>query len=395
MIDRDGDENYEPYLVPLTGGFPRPLAPDAFAGRRSHLLDFDPKASLRVLRVGVARGVAEQGVQGPSRKRRGRDARRERLRRVRRGLEPRPHARDPRGRLHRRRHHPVRARWQRWAPRPLPNAARGARGGGRIPSPRRTFSALRRERQRPRAPRASPTTPAASASWTSTARARSSPLRSRASGTKALASSRASHIWRAIATRPLQHRRLLLGVRSALRRAGRARPRSSVCSSARTSSREASSTASTTTRIRSVRAHVLHGHAAHAALRAGCSGRAACPEDERAPARHLAGDALVRRGRVLRVARRAPRLRASLPSGGGARLRGAEAARVLRPRRPSEPGAAELRLVLHAPHPDPHARGLRGLRPQRARVERSTGSATRSTSTATGADRTCSTTSTR
>ena len=46
MIDRDGDENYEPYLVPLAGGFPRPLAPDAFAGRRSHLLDFDPKASV-------------------------------------------------------------------------------------------------------------------------------------------------------------------------------------------------------------------------------------------------------------------------------------------------------------------------------------------------------------
>jgi dipeptidyl aminopeptidase/acylaminoacyl peptidase len=46
MIDRDGDENYEPYLVPLTGGFPRPLAPEAFAGRRSHLLDFDPKASI-------------------------------------------------------------------------------------------------------------------------------------------------------------------------------------------------------------------------------------------------------------------------------------------------------------------------------------------------------------
>src|SRR5262245_60296493 len=46
MIDRDGDENYEPYLIPLAGGFPRPLAPESFAGRRSHLLDFDPKTSV-------------------------------------------------------------------------------------------------------------------------------------------------------------------------------------------------------------------------------------------------------------------------------------------------------------------------------------------------------------
>jgi pimeloyl-ACP methyl ester carboxylesterase len=42
MIDRDGDENYEPCLVPLDGGFPAPLA-DEFAGRRSHLAEIDPK----------------------------------------------------------------------------------------------------------------------------------------------------------------------------------------------------------------------------------------------------------------------------------------------------------------------------------------------------------------
>jgi pimeloyl-ACP methyl ester carboxylesterase len=46
MIDRDGDENYEPYVIPLEGGFPQPLAPDAFSGRRSHLVDFDPKANV-------------------------------------------------------------------------------------------------------------------------------------------------------------------------------------------------------------------------------------------------------------------------------------------------------------------------------------------------------------
>ncbi len=46
LIDKDGDENYEPFVLPLSGGFPEPLAPDAFAGRRSHLLDFDPKTNV-------------------------------------------------------------------------------------------------------------------------------------------------------------------------------------------------------------------------------------------------------------------------------------------------------------------------------------------------------------
>jgi dipeptidyl aminopeptidase/acylaminoacyl peptidase len=41
MIDSDGDENYEPYVVPLAGGFPEPLARDTFARHRSHLVDFD------------------------------------------------------------------------------------------------------------------------------------------------------------------------------------------------------------------------------------------------------------------------------------------------------------------------------------------------------------------
>jgi len=46
MIDSDGDENYKPFLVPLDGGFPQPLASEFFRDRRSHLLDFDPKASV-------------------------------------------------------------------------------------------------------------------------------------------------------------------------------------------------------------------------------------------------------------------------------------------------------------------------------------------------------------
>jgi pimeloyl-ACP methyl ester carboxylesterase len=41
MIDHDGDENYVPFLVPLEGGFPEPLAAETFHGRRSHLIEVD------------------------------------------------------------------------------------------------------------------------------------------------------------------------------------------------------------------------------------------------------------------------------------------------------------------------------------------------------------------
>jgi pimeloyl-ACP methyl ester carboxylesterase len=45
MIDRDGDERYEPFLIPLDGGFPEPLAGETFSGRRSHLVDVDESAA--------------------------------------------------------------------------------------------------------------------------------------------------------------------------------------------------------------------------------------------------------------------------------------------------------------------------------------------------------------
>src|SRR5947207_7380948 len=41
VIDRDGDENYEPFFIPIDGGFPEALAPDSFGGRRSHLVEVD------------------------------------------------------------------------------------------------------------------------------------------------------------------------------------------------------------------------------------------------------------------------------------------------------------------------------------------------------------------
>ena len=46
MLDHDGDENYEPLMIPLEGGFPEPLNADVFGGKRSHLLSVDPDAGI-------------------------------------------------------------------------------------------------------------------------------------------------------------------------------------------------------------------------------------------------------------------------------------------------------------------------------------------------------------
>ncbi len=43
MIDRDGDENYQPFTVPLEGGFPEPLFGDRFAGMQLTLSHCDPE----------------------------------------------------------------------------------------------------------------------------------------------------------------------------------------------------------------------------------------------------------------------------------------------------------------------------------------------------------------
>jgi pimeloyl-ACP methyl ester carboxylesterase len=46
MMDRDGDENYRPFVIPIEGGFPEPLAVVSFDGYRSHLMDVDPDAAI-------------------------------------------------------------------------------------------------------------------------------------------------------------------------------------------------------------------------------------------------------------------------------------------------------------------------------------------------------------
>jgi len=51
MIDSDGDENYVPYVIPIDGGFPEPLAPEAFAGSRSHLVHVDDATDIAYFAV--------------------------------------------------------------------------------------------------------------------------------------------------------------------------------------------------------------------------------------------------------------------------------------------------------------------------------------------------------
>jgi pimeloyl-ACP methyl ester carboxylesterase len=46
MLDRDGDENYEPFLLPVEGGFPEPLDADELGRFRSHLTEIDPDAGI-------------------------------------------------------------------------------------------------------------------------------------------------------------------------------------------------------------------------------------------------------------------------------------------------------------------------------------------------------------
>ncbi len=46
MIDKDGDENYQPMTIPINGGFPEPAFGDRFDNSRVHLGKCDPKKNL-------------------------------------------------------------------------------------------------------------------------------------------------------------------------------------------------------------------------------------------------------------------------------------------------------------------------------------------------------------
>ena len=49
MLDRDGDENYQPMLIPLEGGIPEPPFGAAFDGYRVRCLESDPERNLAYL----------------------------------------------------------------------------------------------------------------------------------------------------------------------------------------------------------------------------------------------------------------------------------------------------------------------------------------------------------
>jgi hypothetical protein len=51
MIDRDGDENYQPCTVRLDGGIPEALFPNRFEGQQVNLVHCDPERDLACLAV--------------------------------------------------------------------------------------------------------------------------------------------------------------------------------------------------------------------------------------------------------------------------------------------------------------------------------------------------------
>src|SRR5512143_1594675 len=46
MLDKDGDENYQPMLIPLSGGYPEPAFDNYFENYRVHLGNCDPKQQI-------------------------------------------------------------------------------------------------------------------------------------------------------------------------------------------------------------------------------------------------------------------------------------------------------------------------------------------------------------
>ena len=80
-----------------------------------------------------------------------------------------------------------------------------------------------------------------------------------------------------------------------------------------------------------------------------------CPTHARAAPGHRTGPAFPRRGCVVQQLRRRARFGAAVSARGRPGLRGAAAGRLLHPRRSAQPGAARLHLVLHAADPVLHA----------------------------------------
>jgi pimeloyl-ACP methyl ester carboxylesterase len=46
MLDQDGDEKYQPMLIPMTGGYPEPMLEEVFKDYRCHLVESDSKKNI-------------------------------------------------------------------------------------------------------------------------------------------------------------------------------------------------------------------------------------------------------------------------------------------------------------------------------------------------------------
>ena len=64
MIDHDGDENYQPMLIPETGGFPEPAFGNTFANYRVHLMDCDPDRNIVYLSAESRSGPMQETYRG-------------------------------------------------------------------------------------------------------------------------------------------------------------------------------------------------------------------------------------------------------------------------------------------------------------------------------------------
>ena len=60
MIDRDGDENYQPVLIPIEGGLPEPLAGDRFVGQQVNCVHCDAERNLACFQVDTRTGPVQE-----------------------------------------------------------------------------------------------------------------------------------------------------------------------------------------------------------------------------------------------------------------------------------------------------------------------------------------------
>jgi len=60
MIDSDGDENYQPMLIPLEGGIPEPLAGERFRAQQVNCIHCDPEQNLACFQVDPRRDPVQQ-----------------------------------------------------------------------------------------------------------------------------------------------------------------------------------------------------------------------------------------------------------------------------------------------------------------------------------------------